>query len=557
MFQPQVDNQSIQVNRSYNMHITFVGIGWEQLGVSLLSALAKEQGHQVDLVFSVSLFNDRCHLTHGHLSSAFDDTQFVLREIERRSPDVLVFSPISGTYRWMLNVAKESKRLLPKVKTVFGGVHSTAVPGRVIANPEIDYVCVGEGDIAFLEILKAIDLGGQREPIINTRFRSPDGNIVSGEQDGFIQDLDSLPIFDKTIWEDYMQYNETYITMGSRGCPYRCTFCFNSFFANLPREPGSGYVRYRSVDHLLYELQIAKKRYDFKLVEFFDDVFTLNKNWLKEFAYKYKKEIGIPYQIFTHIKCIDEEVAKWLAGSGCRSAQIGVQSMDDEYKKRFLNRRETIYDVEKAIKFMDQYKIRAKFDHMFGLPLEPIEAQEKAKQFYAEYPPYRVQTYWVNLYPGTEMLAQCHRDGIITDEEINRLEEGHNFDTFTRSNRLIDPDKLRTYKAYELIFKLMVNLPRPLRKRLNAKVIRKIPASICGALTFIIDLVSGLAKLDIDHTSYAKYYLYHMYRFVMNKLSIRVAGGTKIHDDTGYSFYPPRYEDLGSQDEQKQVLTEA
>lgn len=538
------------------MHITFVGIGWEQLGVSLLSSLAKEQGHAVDLVFSVSLFNDRCHLTNDFLSSAFDDTKLVLKEIERRRPDVLVFSPISGTYRWMLHVAKESKRLLPNVKIIFGGVHSTAVPDRVFANPEIDYVCVGEGDIAFLDILKAIGQGGQKEPIVNTRFRLPDGKVIVGKQDGFIQDLDSLPIFDKTIWEDYMQYNETYITMGSRGCPNRCTFCFNNFFANLPEGSRSGYVRYRSVDHLLYELKIAKKRYGFKLIEFFDDVFTLKKKWLKEFVYKYKKEIDIPYQIFTHIKCIDGEVAKWLSESGCRSAQIGVQSMDDEYKQRFLNRRETIYDVEKAIKVMNQYKVRPKFDHMFGLPLEPIEAQEKAKQFYSEYPPYRVQTYWVNLYPGTEMLSQCHKDGLITDKEIDRIEEGHNFDTFTRSNRLLDPEKLRTYKAYELIFKLMVNLPRSLRKKLNAQVVKKLPAGLSGALTFIVDLVCGLAKLDIDHTSYAKYYLYHMYRFVMNKLSIKISGGTKILDDTPYGFYPPKSESKNIEGEQNQVLTE-
>lgn len=547
----------LKVKLFYNMHITFVGIGWEQLGVSILSALAKEQGHEVDLVFSVSLFNDRCHLTNGFLSTVFDDTKTVLKEIERRSPDVLVFSPISGTYRWMLHVAKESKRLLPGVKIIFGGVHSTAVPDRVFANPEIDYLCVGEGDIAFIEILKAIELRGQKAPIINTRFRLPDGNIVIGKQDGFIKDLDSLPIFDKVIWEDYMQYNETYITMGSRGCPYRCTFCFNSFFANLPDGSKSGYVRYRSVDHLLYELKIAKKRYQFKVIEFFDDVFTLNKKWLEEFAYKYKKEIDVPYQIFTHINSIDEDVAKWLSGSGCRAAQIGIQSMDDEYKQRFLNRSETTGDVEKAIKFMNKYKVQPKFDHMLGLPLEPVEALEIAKNFYVETPPYRIQTYWVNLYPGTEMLSQCHKDGLITDEEIEQLEEGYNFDTFTRSNRLIDSDKLRTYKAYALIFKLMVNLPLILRKRLNAEVIKKLPVGISGALTFLVDLVCGLAKFDIDHTSYARYYFYHMYRFVMNKLSIKVPGGTKVLDAAPYDLYPPSSQNIDAQEMQKQVLTEA
>ena len=45
------------------MRVTFVALGQEQLGVSLLSAIAKQHGHQVDLAFSAALFNDRYNLS--------------------------------------------------------------------------------------------------------------------------------------------------------------------------------------------------------------------------------------------------------------------------------------------------------------------------------------------------------------------------------------------------------------------------------------------------------------------------------------------------------------
>ena len=117
------------------------------------------------------------------------------------------------------------------------------------------------------------------------------------------------------------------------------------------------YVRYRSVDHLMAELRWAKKRYNIQLVEFFDDVFTFNKKWLKQLLVQYKKDIGVPFQIFTHIKFMDEETIRFLSDAGCRSAQIGVQTLDETYKQKFLHRNETADQIEKALKLMKKYKV--------------------------------------------------------------------------------------------------------------------------------------------------------------------------------------------------------
>ncbi len=519
------------------MKITFVANGWEQLGISLLSAIAKAHGHEVSLAFSVSLFNDRFHLTYQPLADFFDDTKYVLQAIEKQCPDVIAFSPVTGTYQWMVYVAEQAKKMFPHAKIIFGGVHTTAVPERVLSRPFIDYVCVGEADIAFPMILDAIKDGGTHRPIPNTRYKLSDGSVVRGPQMGFIQNLDSLPIFDKTLWEDYMQFKESYITMGSRGCPYRCIFCFNNFFAKLPENNRPGrYVRYRSVAHLMNELKIAKKRYGFKLIEFFDDVFTLNKRWLKDFLNEYKREINVPFQIFTHIKFIDEEVVRWLADAGCRSAQIGIQSMDDRYKREVLHRNETTEDIEKALRIMKKYKVLAKFDHMFGLPEEPIEAQETAFRFYLRRRPYRVQTYWANFYPGTEMFKRAIETGLISREDAEKIYEGEGLDSFTRHNSFIDPKKVPVYKGYEAIFKLMVGLPVFLSRRINPKFFTRLPIIINSFITLISDITIGFLRLDIDHFCYAKYYLYHIYRFFLLKIGVKPPPATRVKVDEPFIF---------------------
>lgn len=523
------------------MRITFVGIGWEQLGISMMSALAKLHGHEVRLAFSASLFNDRFQLTSPGLSRLFDDTDLVLKDIARQKPDVIAFSPISGTYQWMRSVAQKAKLLVPHAKIVFGGVHATAVPERVLDQPFIDYVCTGEGDIAFPLILEAIKKGTW-DPIPNTRFRKPDGSVVMGPQIGFVPDLDALPVFDKPLWEEHMRFGETYVTMVSRGCPYRCTYCFNSFFANLPHARDGKYIRYRSVGHAMHELRAAKRRYRFRMIEFFDDVFTFDKKWLKSFLDVYKKEIGVCYQIFTHIKFIDEDVAQWLSQSGCRTAQIGIQTFDDEYKRRNLRRHETAQQAARVLEIMKRHKIHVKFDHMFGLPGEPMEAQETARTFYAQHTPYRITTYWTNFFPGTEMLNNVIAQGLMTKEDVETISEGKCFDSFTITNRYIDRAKNKMYKVYEMIFKLIPGLPRPLRAWLHPGFFKRLPMWLLSAITFCGHILIGIIRLDPDPYYYVTFYAYHMWRLLLLRLGINPAPATAVKPVSPFVLMPPSTE---------------
>jgi radical SAM superfamily enzyme YgiQ (UPF0313 family) len=177
----------------------------------------------------------------------------------------------------MLEIAQTAKLLNPNVKNIFGGVHPSAVPDLVLAKSQVDYVVVGEGDEAFPMIPNNIAKGDFLSPIYNTRFKAGNGQIVVGIQKGFMQELDTLPFYDKPLWEEHVRLGDLYLTMASRGCPYRCTFCFNNFFAKLPEEKSGKYVRLRSVEHMIAELKIATKRYKIHKVDFQDDVFATSK----------------------------------------------------------------------------------------------------------------------------------------------------------------------------------------------------------------------------------------------------------------------------------------
>lgn len=505
------------------MKIVFAAIGSEQLAISLLSGIAKRRGHDVSLAYTPSLFHDRWNLEIPTLGKFFDETDVIVESIIDNKPDILAFSVLTATYQWALEVARKSKERLPHLKTIFGGVHVSAVPDRVIKKPEVDFLVIGEGELAFSEILEAVETMDYTRAISNTWYKKQSGEIVKGVQRSFNQNLDDLPAFDKVIWEKHIRVEDKYMTMASRGCPYRCSFCFNNFFARLPEEKGGKYVRLRSVDHMMNELLWAKKRYkQIKLIDFQDDVFTVDKKWLKEFLYRYKEEIQIPFQCLTHPKYLDEETARWLSEAGCRWIQMGVQSMDEDFKKHNLQRFERSDQIVEACRVMQKYGIKAKLDHMFGLPDEPLSAQEKALSLYSDYTPQRIQTFWTCYLPGTDLMKEGLAKGIVTPEEAERLYEGVDFYFYRNDENIKNPEMVKIYKQYEFIYKILPLLPGFIRKKIKPANVKWIPEFIRIPVAFFCDLGTGFMFGNPDFLCYAKHYLAHIQKFFGKKLSGQV-----------------------------------
>lgn len=514
------------------MKITFLGLGAEQLGVSQLSAISKQLGHECNLAFSAQLFHDRANLEIPAIAPFFDDTKDVYEAIRRQQPDVIAFGALTSTYQWGLKVAEYAKNLNPNIKVVLGGVHPSAVPDLVMKRPQVDYIVTGEGEVAFPDILDSIQKNDLVTPIVNTRFRGIDGQIIRGKQEGFFQDLDSLPFYDKMLWEDHIRMGDLYMTLATRGCPYRCSFCFNNFFAKLPDDKKSGkYVRIRSVDHLIAELKFAKKRYKLRYVDFEDDVFGTSKKWLHEFAEKYKKEINVPFQILTHPKFMDDEVAKLLSSAGLEWVQMGVQSMDEEYKKESLLRYEKSDDISAALQSMHKYGIRAKVDHMFGLPNEPITAQENALKLYTTHHLYRINTFWTCYLPGTDMMKEAIADGRLSKEHADKINEGIDFYFFHVSENVKDSKLVKLYAAYEVIFRIMPILPGWIKKRIKPNHLSYIPKFILRPLSMIADLATGFSFRNPEFYAYLMHNLFHLYRFFAYKIGFKNIKPNKIKTD--------------------------
>lgn len=498
------------------MRVVFLGIGAEQIGVELLSAVLRRAGHDVRLVFNPSLFDDRFQLRIPALARRFDrEAALVQRAIALR-PDVVAMSVLSSTYQSGLAMAR-AIRESTGAKVIFGGVHPSAVPEVVIAEAAIDAVCVGEGDEGFPAMLDAWSRGDDDSPVPNMWFKRADGLVVRGPQTGFIQDLDALPFPDKALYADEFDVGDPYMTITGRGCPYRCTFCFNNFWAKLPQRSGAKggrYVRQRSVDHVIGELKAAKRQFRLRFVDFEDDIFTVDKPWLKAFLEAYRAEIRVPWMCLSHPKYVDEDIVRWMKEAGCTWVQIGIQSLDEQYKHAAMRRYESVGDVAWALDAFRAAGIGVRGDHIFGGPGEPPDAQEVARKFYVAHPPRRISTYWMTWLPGVEMTQRAVEAGVLSAEDSARLDHGLS-PTFHDNGAVRDPEELRRFTNYEALFRVLPGLPPALRERARAEWFNGIPVPALKTLAMAGDIVLGFANRHPSHRQYAQHYARQIVRHVM------------------------------------------
>lgn len=492
------------------MHITFVALGQEQLAISLLSAIMQREGHSTSLAFNPALFDDRVFLDSPRLARVFDRTAQVVDEIVAADPDLVAFSVLTPVYRWSLAVASAVKQRLD-VPVVFGGVHPSAVPDVCLENSCVDYVCVGEGDEALPRLVDAISGSGHRpaEPIPNMWWRDGD-TLVQGPSAPFTQELDALPHWDKDLWHPHLRLGDSWMTMTARGCPYRCTFCFNNYFAKLPGRSGGSYLRKRSVEHVMEELVDAKQRWGIRKVDFQDDIFTTDKEWLRTFLREYRREIDVPFQCLVHPRYIDTDMARWLKDAGCVHVQMGVQSADEEYKRHQLLRLEKEAHMSASLEALRSADLDVKLDHILGLPGEPLSAQEKARELYTEFPPRRIQTFWLTHLPGVELTRSAVERGELSREDYEDIIRGKSGRFHTRSSTHAADAEL--YRRYELLFRAIPVLPRRIATRARVQHVPNLSERTANAVGLVFEAVNVVRHWDMESINYLRGYAHHLRR---------------------------------------------
>ncbi|HRY28843.1 MAG TPA: radical SAM protein [Elusimicrobiota bacterium] len=401
------------------MRVMFVYGAFENLGIEYLSAVLKSHHHTTRLALDPLLFDDP-FLRLPPLARFFDHQKSLIREIAEFGPGLLAFSVPSCYYKKALSLANAVKRILPSVHVTFGGIHPTAVPETVLENDCVDSVVLGEGEYPLLELADCLGRGRLDTAIRNIWFRQA-GGIVKNPVRPYISNLDELPYPDKGLYYDILpRYRKGYTVITRRGCTGGCSYCcLNVWHALYPGQPR---IRIRGIENVIRELREAKERYNFTQLRINDDLFTYDKNWLRDFAKEYKRHIGTPVWCFTSPAYVDEEVVRSLEKMSCRQVCLGIQSPVRALRERILHRYVDNEKNTRAIQLLKAAGIRCLVDTIMGFPGETEDDLVETARYYNETRPDRICIFWLIYYPRTPLVEMAKGMGVLDETQCARLE---------------------------------------------------------------------------------------------------------------------------------------
>jgi radical SAM superfamily enzyme YgiQ (UPF0313 family) len=401
---------------------------YSYFGVMSISAVLKKSGHSTELVLE-------------------SDVDKAVSEILRSDPDVVMFSTLTATgdFEWSLEVAKGIKKENKSILTVFGGLHPTLFPEDTIANPEVDVICLGEWEFSALELCDRLE---RNEGLFDVAglWVKVDGGIVRNPQRTLEENIDILPFPDRDLYQKYGYFNrlDSIDVMAGRGCPFSCSYCMNPVLKKLLGGKGK-FVRKHSPAYVIRELEEVINKFKPKSFTFVDELFAVDKEWIRDFCGIYRERIGLPFTCNITPGTVDDECLSWLAAAGTTTVCMGLETGNEKVRRGLLNKPVSNPHFEATAQRLHFHGIKFLTSNIVGLPGETVEEAFKTVEFNRKIKTDFVYFSIFQPYPGLPLTEKLQRDGnlgpirssdfcstffkssILKQDNINQLVNLHKF----------------------------------------------------------------------------------------------------------------------------------
>ena len=360
----------------------------DHIAIAHLSAIAKQLGHQTYF----------CTLDRN-------DAGAIVKEI---SPNVIAYSVNIIGYRNTLEAHREAQKIHAFV-SIMGGPQPTFSP-ETFAESGMDAYCVGEGDLVFRDFLVSVEKGSSYDKIENLITRNGENPLRP-----LISNLDDLPPSDRdlVISHSFLRNAAKKTFYATRGCPFNCTYCFNNYYRQLYKGKGPPIRRF-SVERLMREIEDIKRKYRMDFLKFGDDCFTIKADaWLEEFAEKYRRRIGIPFNCYLRIDTVNDAILALLKNAGCYSVHLSVDSTSKHLRDVVLGRKMQSENIVERLRKIREHGINTFVNYMLAVPESTLEDDfntiKQSKEAKVTYPSY---TTTVPI-EKTELWGYCVKRGLI------------------------------------------------------------------------------------------------------------------------------------------------
>lgn len=371
------------------------------IGLSYIASSLIEEGHDVSLL-DIEAFKY--------------SKEEVLEKIKSHNPQIIGIGTIVTGYKYVHWLSHEIKKILPNIPVILGNSIATSMPEIAINNLAVDYLVLGEGEITIKELVKAIETGSDPANVNGICLKKNDKIHFTPVRE-LISDLDSLPF---PAWhlfplKEISFKNKTSVlpsphgvVVTTRGCPYKCTFCYHAY--------QNSKVRMHSPQRVVSELKFLIKTYDIKSFAFGDDLFVNNKKRVYEICDLIDSEgIKLKWRMACRVNFFNEELMTRLKKSGCIEIGIGIESGNQQILDN-IKKQATVEQSKNALTICKKLGIIPYTSYMIGNVGETRETVKDSVEFIKKYDPRPGGFFIATPYPDTGLYNYGIEKGLIKDE---------------------------------------------------------------------------------------------------------------------------------------------
>ncbi|MDI6743183.1 MAG: radical SAM protein [Smithella sp.] len=329
-------------------------------------------------------------------------------------PHIVGFSATTSSFPDAADLAQIIKKFAPRILTVCGGVHVSALEGDLLRDyPSFDFLIAGEGEETMSELAE------DRAPSeIQGLIWRQEEEIITNESRPQIADLDLLPFpaYEKLAGfpRDYHLPLFSYINtpgatmITSRGCMYQCSYCDRSVFKK-------GF-RYNSAAYIYEHMKYLREKFGVRHINIYDDLFTANRERIVGLCEKLKSQpLGINFNCAVRVGFTDDDLLKMLKEAGCLMVSLGIESADPAMLARHKSG-VSLEEVRDAVQRIQKAGLRAKGLFMMGLPGETEASIRRTSDFIISLGLDDMNMAKFTPFPGAPLWKTIQEEGVFNED---------------------------------------------------------------------------------------------------------------------------------------------
>ncbi len=386
----------------------------------------------------------------------------VIRALAREKPEFIGISAVSQNYYRAVELGGKIKRAAPNSLLIIGGVHITVSPASFNNSP-FDLGVRGEGEIP---TRKFFELFNKENKINLSKLSKIPGFLIRrGEEiidtglSEQVKNLDDIPLPARDLLDmdfyrlprfsiETLDANGAIIT--SRGCPYACKFCCSSAFWGRT-------IRFHSAERVVQEIKLLYKKYGYKLICIYDDLFSVNKERLRQIVSLLEKEglLGkIEFDALARANCFDDEIAQLFKKMGITTITFGFETGSPKILSYLKGNNVKIEEGIRALNIARRYGLRAGGFFMVGAPTETIEDIKQTYDFIKRNKPDNAIIFQLTAFPGTECWDYAVKNNIMKEDAYDTRDSKYLQDLIDINQDLLLSKDISKQQFTEAYYKL-------------------------------------------------------------------------------------------------------